>query len=664
MSVPIWAIVKKILSVFLAIIVILTVNFCLFYVLLGDPHYVFNTKGGSPELGDLRTERFHLDDPIYLQYFHYIADTLTGDLRTSQTPLGGTGEIGDFIWNSIGFTLLLFVTVASLSIAFGVLLEYLALRSRSRVTGHAVHFLSLVLLSIPVLSLGVLLLLLSIELDIGLPFGGNGTERTDQGLGVVMSIIEHLLLPALVGVLATVGMFVLLARAGISELAYSNGILKEATHQVSRRKSIFLGLFLIRPFLQFFLALTMSCVLIIEVLFSYGGLGERIWDAVNYRDFSLMMACFFVISMIVLAADTVASGILSLARGAKFHDSAIGWVHHERGSTKAQKIQMASTSRRTALFEFAKKMWNGYKGSTLGMLALLALIVLIAVGVLAPFLSTVGDPMSSRSFDARNLPPSFERSPIAGWLHPLGTDHYGRDVYSMWLLAARPAVLGVLSVALGAVLIGALVGVAASKTTRIDERVASLLDFLLTIPARAFLAIPFYVLAMAAFLVMAIAGHRWTNAFSVFLILAIYSWAWVVVARRVRAHARARSGAESEVEVVISSRTMLPAILSSTLLVAKFAVAVSAIWQASSDFIGIGSRNETWTGMLNDAYAYGAYLLGDWHLILPPILGFFLLTASVFVILDRLEAVANRIEAQPSAGVVAIAAPETDTTSQ
>jgi ABC-type dipeptide/oligopeptide/nickel transport system permease component/ABC-type dipeptide/oligopeptide/nickel transport system permease subunit len=662
MSVPIRDIARKTLSIFLAIIMILTVNFCLFYVLLGDPHNVFNSKTASPGLRDLRIERFHLDDPIYLQYFHYIADTLTGDLRTS-IYLGGTAEISDFIWDSMWFTLLLFVTIASLSIAFGVLLEYLALRTRSRVPGHAVHILSLVLLSIPVFSLGILLLLLSIEVDTGLPLGGNGTERADEGIGMVTSILQHLLLPALIGVLATVGMLVLLARAGISELACTNRILKEEAHQISRRKSIFLGLFLIRPFLQFFLALTMSCVLTIEALLSYGGLGERIWTAVNYRDFSLMMACFFVISMIVLAADIVASGILSLARGAKFHDLAVGWVHHERGSKKAQRIQRASTSRRTALFEFAKKMWKGYNGSTLGMLALLALIVLIAAGALAPFLSTVDDPTSLRSLDGRNLPPSFERSPTTGWLHPLGTDHHGRDVYSMWLFAARHTVLDVLSIALGAVLIGVLVGVAASKTTRINEHVAGLLDFLLTIPARAFLAIPFYVLVLAAFLMGAMAGHRWTNASSVFLILGIYSWAWVVLARRVRAHARARSGVESEIEVIVSSRVMLPAILSSTLLVAKFAVVASLIWQASSDFLGIGSRSDTWTGMLNDAYAYDAFLGDDWHLILPPILGLFLVTASVFVILDRLEAVANNIEAEPNPDSEGIAVPETDAAS-
>jgi ABC-type dipeptide/oligopeptide/nickel transport system permease subunit len=310
-------------------------------------------------------------------------------------------------------------------------------------------------------------------------------------------------------------------------------------------------------------------------------------------------------------------------------------------------------------------MWKGYKRSTLGMVALLALIVLIAAGVLAPLLSTVDDPMSLlRSLDDRNLPPSFERSPTTGWLHPLGTDHYGRDVYSMWLYAAKHAVFDVLGIALGAILIGVLVGAAASKTTRMDERLASLLDFLLTIPARAFLAIPFYVLAMAAILVMAMAGHHWTNSSSVFLILGIYSWAWVVVARRVRGHARAKSGVESEVEVVISSRTMLPAVLSSTLLVAKFAVAAFVIWQASFGFFGLGTGNETWIDMLHDAYQNNAFLLGNWHLILPPIFGIFLVTASVFVVLDRLEAVANNIEAEPSVDDLAIPVPETDATSQ
>lgn len=50
-------------------------------------------------------------------------------------------------------------------------------------------------------------------------------------------------------------------------------------------------------------------VLLIEVVFSYPGLGSLIYEAVKVRDYPVLQGAFFIVSIMVLVFNGIAEGI-------------------------------------------------------------------------------------------------------------------------------------------------------------------------------------------------------------------------------------------------------------------------------------------------------------------------------------------------------------------
>jgi len=124
----------------------------------------------------------------------------------------------------------------------------------------------------------------------------------------------------------------------------------------------------------------------------------------------------------------------------------------------------------------AREMWRS-KLATMGLALFLAIA---AAGVAAPVLipaSVVRDV----KFAARLTPPDAE--------HWFGTDDFGRDLFSMVLLAASLDLRVAVTVVAAAAVIGVLLGALAGLVRRLDEPLMRITDI--------FLSIPSLVLAMA-----------------------------------------------------------------------------------------------------------------------------------------------------------------------
>ena len=105
--------------------------------------------------------------------------------------------------------------------------------------------------------------------------------------------------------------------------------------------------------------------------------------------------------------------------------------------------------------------------------------------------------------------------------YPLGTDNFGRSVLDLLIAGARVSLLVGLTAAIGAMLIGAVVGISAGYFggTKVDTVMNALTNW--------FLVIPWLALAIA---LASILGSSLTN---VIVVIAITSWA--ATARLVRA---------------------------------------------------------------------------------------------------------------------------------
>jgi peptide/nickel transport system permease protein len=152
-----------------------------------------------------------------------------------------------------------------------------------------------------------------------------------------------------------------------------------------------------------------------------------------------------------------------------------------------------------------KRLWRS-KLATLGF----AVFTLIFVaGVVAP-LAIPSSVVRDVKFSARLTPPSAE--------HWFGTDDFGRDLFSMVLLAAHLDLRAALTVVSAAVLLGTVLGAVAGLVPRLDEPLMRVTDI--------FLSIPSLVLAMA---IASVLGRSIQN-----LSIALIFVSWPIYCRLMR----------------------------------------------------------------------------------------------------------------------------------
>ena len=233
--------------------------------------------------------------------------------------------------------------------------------------------------------------------------------------------------------------------------------------------------------------------------------------------------------------------------------------------------------RRTALFGFV----------------VVAVVVLTAVAaaVLTPF-----DPIEQDIGERLKAPLTRDAE---GRVHPLGTDHLGRDILARIVFGARPALL----VGFAAVAISGVLGMAAGLIAgyfggRTDDVLMRLADIQL--------AFPFILLAIA---VIGVLGPSLTT-----IICVIGVSSWVVYARIVRGAAlslREREFVQAAQALGIRDgrillRHVLPNVLTPWLVVATLDMARVIVIESALSFLGLGVQppTPTWGGMLADGRVY------------------------------------------------------------
>jgi peptide/nickel transport system permease protein len=227
-------------------------------------------------------------------------------------------------------------------------------------------------------------------------------------------------------------------------------------------------------------------------------------------------------------------------------------------------------------------------------LVVVVVVVLTAVG--APLISPF-DPIEQDLGDLRLKAPGFRDA--GGRVHPLGTDHLGRDLLARVIHGARPALL----VGFAAVAISGLIGMAAGLISgyfggRTDDVLMRLADIQL--------AFPFILLAIA------VIGVLGPSLKTIIIVIGVSSW--VVYARIVRGAvltlrerefvqaARALGGGDGRILL----RHILPNAFTPWLVVATLDMARVIVLESALSFLGLGVQppTPTWGGMLADGRVY------------------------------------------------------------
>lgn len=193
--------------------------------------------------------------------------------------------------------------------------------------------------------------------------------------------------------------------------------------------------------------------------------------------------------------------------------------------------------------------------------------------------------------------------------HWFGTDHFGRDIFALTIVAARISLLVGIVVALLATLLGTVTGLIAGYYKKADAIVMRIIDGMLAFPA----------LLLALALVAALGGNVKN------IIIALTFAFWPVMTRIVRSavlqvkniqyiEAAKTTGTS---DFVILTRYILPNSLSPIIVQGTFIFAKAILAEAALSFLGLGVNpaTPTWGSMLQESQIYIS--IAPWFSIFP-----------------------------------------------
>jgi peptide/nickel transport system permease protein len=281
-----------------------------------------------------------------------------------------------------------------------------------------------------------------------------------------------------------------------------------------------------------------------------------------------------------------------------------------------------------------RRFWSQFAESRLALLGLAMLIGVIAIALLAPFISPQNpyDLGKLDLMDAR-LPPG-EKAAGGEMVYVLGTDGQGRDMVSAIFYGLRVSlyvgvVSGVIALTLGAVL-GVL---AAYSGGRFEQVLMRIVDIQLGFPA-----------ILVALILLAVLGKGVDK-----IIIALVAVQWAYYARTARSAALVERGKEyieaaralglSNARIVL--RHLLPNALPPLIVVGTVQVAHAIALEATLSFLGLGlPTTEPSLGLLI-ANGYEYLLSGKYWISVYPGVALLATILSINLVGDQLRDVLN-----------------------
>lgn len=250
-----------------------------------------------------------VDRPLYVQYLDWVWKFVRGNLGMSleyQVPVATL--LGPSLVNSLKLAAVAFVLVVPLSIVGGVL----AALSRGRLPDRVITLTGLSLTAVPEFISAIVLILIFGVLLKWLPVTAAFPVDAD-----FFTQVYHLLLPAMALVFVLFGYIARMARTGTidalesdyTRTAYLKGL---PTPTVIRRHVLRNSLLPTIAVIATQMGYLIGGLVVIEKLFNYNGIGQRIYTAAQNKDFTMLQSGVLVIGLVYLTATLLADILYSL----------------------------------------------------------------------------------------------------------------------------------------------------------------------------------------------------------------------------------------------------------------------------------------------------------------------------------------------------------------
>ncbi len=304
--------VRRIGMFFLVIFVAATFNFLIPRLAPGNPIGAINSRMSQASAGiengqamfEAYRKRFGLDDPIYIQYAKYMWNTVRLDFGESLSAY--PAEVWEIILPAIGWSIGLIGVSVLITFVAGITIgAMLAWKGTPKIV-KAVLPLTMIGGVLPYYLLAMLLLYLFAFTTRLLPMSG----AIDSGMPkeligpYIGSIARHAVLPALSIILTSVGTWALTMRGlMVNTIGEDYMLLADAKGLPKRR---ILWWYSVRnaippqlTHLAIALGYVVSGAILVEIVFSYPGLGYQLYMAIVNSDYTVIQGITLILAVTV-----------------------------------------------------------------------------------------------------------------------------------------------------------------------------------------------------------------------------------------------------------------------------------------------------------------------------------------------------------------------------
>lgn len=302
-------VIKRAFFALVTIFVAITINFFLFRVLPGNAvSNLAHVPHSSPQLRHALEVQFGLNKPKWEQYVLYVQQLFHGNMGISFTY---QQPVTSLLWQDLRNTIPMVSVGTIAAVIIGVVTGVLSAWRRSTALDQVSTNTAIAFYAFPTQWLGLMLLILFVGV---LPSSGMQsafTFGTESTLAHLKDVGMHMILPALTLTLTLYGEYTLIMRSSMLETLGEDYVLTARAKglpatTVVRRHAFRNALLPVTTLIALSLGYIVGGAILIEVIFSWPGIGSALYNAILQRDYPMLQGGFLVLTVSVIVLNFIA----------------------------------------------------------------------------------------------------------------------------------------------------------------------------------------------------------------------------------------------------------------------------------------------------------------------------------------------------------------------
>lgn len=291
-------IVKRVL---LAAVTMFLVCFITFFMMNAVPGGPFNgEKAKSPEVIAALNARYGLDKPVHVQFINYMKNILHGDFGVS---LKNGRNIAQTIRESFAISAKIGLIAVIVALVFGIVLGCVAALNRNKWPDHVIIFFVTLFTAMPsFVAASFLLLVFCIQLG---------------WVPVWSSSSQNYVLPVIALSLPPMSYITRLTKTSMLDALGQDYVRTARAKGVKPLKVIFIhtlrnALIPVITYVGPLCAAILTGSLVVEKIFTIGGLGSKFVDSITARDYPMIMGTTIFLAFIMILANLISDIVYKL----------------------------------------------------------------------------------------------------------------------------------------------------------------------------------------------------------------------------------------------------------------------------------------------------------------------------------------------------------------